>query len=238
VLRQQASEASYAVRLLRETLAGEDILEGVDTSRIMYAGHSQGALVGAMVAGVDPNFRAYLLSGGASHLSTTIVSRDEGELEAAVRSFIGVHRELDRFHPAIQLAQLAGDVVDPHNYAHQWGGTLSRPEGANVLMLEGLHDHTTAPEGMGFFVIAGDAAPLDPAGWDIDPFGVWDREPEPSPIQGNRESFSGSSHTVAALLDAKQGHFTLYNNPAAHAASLRFLTSAATGVPEVVYTQE
>lgn len=237
VLRQQAVEVSVAVRFVRETLAGHVLLDGVDTEALVYGGHSQGALVGAMVAGVDPNFRGYMLSGGASHLSTTITYRDDEDpcINEFLQQLLDLDEPVDPFHPAVQLAQLAGDVADPHNYAHLWSGTPTRPQGANVLLIEGYHDHTTAPSGMAFFVIAGDAAPVAPAGWNIDPYELWDREPEPSPIQGNRVDSQGNPHTVAAFLDRGAGHFSLFDNPKANQLAVDFIVSATTGQPTVSY---
>jgi len=54
VLRQEAIDASVAIRLLREALAPAHPELDLDASRIGFFGHSQGAHIGALLAAVEP----------------------------------------------------------------------------------------------------------------------------------------------------------------------------------------
>lgn len=233
--RQQAAEVSYFLRLLRE---GADQLEGIpqlDPDRIVYGGHSQGALVGAILAGVEPSLRGFFLNGVGAYLAVTIVERkDPFDIAQLVGSALDVGGPIDRFHPVTQLAQLGGDVVDPGNYARYWTGWDQNPRGSNVLMSNGNIDATTHWTSIATITVAGDAAPLAPAGFDVDPFDVWTRDEEAGPIAGNRTSVDGSPLTIVSYLRDQSGHFTIYEQPAVMEMGADFWDSAAFESPPVV----
>ncbi len=234
VLRQQAIEVMYSLRLLNHSIADIPELDGLDTSRLVYASHSQGTLPGGILAAVETSFRAFLLSASASYLSITILERSDVDIESLLRSLLNIQRPLDRFHPTIQMAQLAVDSVEPHNYARYWSGSPQRPQGANVYVINGFNDDTTHPIGMSFLTVAGDVAPIAPAGWDVDPYGVWFREPEELPIRGNRTGFDGNPHTLATYLDPMTGHGTIHDVAFAREMGLNFLLNALDDdVPEL-----
>lgn len=233
-LRQQAVEVMYSLRLLRHSLAGIPELDSLDTSRLVYASHSQGTLPGGILAAVEDSFHAFLLSASASYLSITILERSDVDIESLLRALLNIQRPLDRFHPTIQLAQLGVDAVEPHNYARYWGGSPQRPGGANVYVINGFNDDTTHPIGMSFLTIAGDLAPIAPAGWDVDPYGVWTREAEQLPIAGNRIGFDGQPHTLATYLDPQTGHGTIHSVDFARLMGRNFLLDALENdVPEL-----
>jgi hypothetical protein len=99
-----------------------------------------------------------------------------------------------------------------------------------VLLINGLSDTTSSVDGMNAVAIAGGAAPVRPAGWDIDPFGVWDVEPLPTPVSANRVAMSGRPLTHAVVMSATTGHFTIYDVADIRASAVGFLTSALEGV--------
>ncbi len=231
-LRQQAAEVVYSLRLIREVLPELDGLKGLkelDGARLVYGGHSQGTIPGAILAAVETDFQAYVLNGAASYLSITIVEREDYDIQGMLKAVLDVERDFDRFHPAVQMAQLGADAIEPHNYAALWGGAPERPAGANVFIVNGFTDSTTHPIGMSYLTIAGDAAPIEPAGWEVDPYGVWSREAEALPIVGNRAGLDGAPHTVATYLDPLYGHHTLGNKPAPRELAAGFFSSAVAG---------
>src|SRR6185503_11837216 len=77
VFRQQAVDTATFVRVLREALPGQADLPALDTDHVLYGGHSQGALVGALVAAVEPTMSAYVLNGVGADLSITIAERED-----------------------------------------------------------------------------------------------------------------------------------------------------------------
>ncbi|PJB43749.1 MAG: hypothetical protein CO108_09680 [Deltaproteobacteria bacterium CG_4_9_14_3_um_filter_63_12] len=235
VFRQQVIDTMVYIRVLRDQLPLQAGVGELDSTRLVYGGHSQGGIVGAMTAGVDPDLVAYVLNGTGSYLSVTVAHRtDPADIAALLSAIMGLSKDrITVEHPLVQLMQLTADSVDPHNYSPYWAGDAERPAGASVFLTNGMLDVTTFPPSIDAMTISGDAAPLAPMGWDPDPIGVWDREAETPPLQGNRQAFDGSDLTTASYLSATTGHPTLHLNPALQAAAVEFWSTALVGVPRV-----
>lgn len=232
--RQEAAEISYFIRLIREQIADLPGLPPLDTERLVYGGHSQGALCGAIVAAVEDQIRGYVFNGLSSYLTFTVLYRDDivnfADVVSAIYRYSG---ELDRFSPLLSMMQMGGDVVDPHNYVGRWHGWAENPDGNHVFVSNGFLDVTTTPRGMEHMTMAADMPPIAPPGWEIDPAGVWDGEPVSLPVQGNERSFSGGALTIATYLDADQGHGTIYRRPFVRELAVSFWDSARAGVPQL-----
>ncbi|MGM0558587.1 MAG: hypothetical protein ACQEVA_19535 [Myxococcota bacterium] len=237
--RQQVAETSYMIRLIREQLDGHSDLPELDTERIMFGGHSQGAIVGAITAGVEPDIDAYYLNGVGGYLSETIVFRkDIVDVEALVKRFINLDadQDLDRFHLVVQLAQTGADATDPLNYASAWKGWEGHPDGSHVLMSNGKGDPTTSTRSMTALMTAGDVPAIGIAGWEVDPTGLrGDRAFTDNPASGNRTAESGRDLTFVSYTNKNTGHFTLYRDGRARNMALEFWKTALMGTPEVTY---
>lgn len=232
VLRQQMTDTSYFVRVLREAVPQQVGTSSIELSVLRFGGHSQGAQSGAMVAAVEPALRSFVLNGLASYFTVTLLERkDHLDIEALLKILLAAPGELDRFHPALAVLQLGADSVDFHNYAAAWRGWEGKPEGAHLFVLNGYNDPTAHHEGIEAITIAGDLAPIEPPGWDVDWFGVWDRAPEVLPIAGNRVASDGGPLTQATYLDAETGHHTIDDRPAERARAVAFLVDATNAVP-------
>ncbi len=117
----------------------------IDANRLCFYGHSQGGLVGPLLASVEYNLRAFVLSGTGAGLSLTVVRRkDIVDFPALVTAKLGLDEgELSELHPAVSLIQLLVEAVDPIAYARQ---VLARPPGVrppHILHTEGLLDEAT-----------------------------------------------------------------------------------------------
>ncbi len=228
--RQQAVENAFFSRVVREQLAGFEGLPEIDVERVVYGGHSQGALTGAITAGIASTYAAYVLNGLSSYLTLTILERkDYLDFEAVVRTLLSNDRPLEIFSPALHLMQLASEAVDPHNYARLWRGTEARPEGNHVFVINGFHDDTTTPRGMDHLTISADLPTFDPPGWEIDPFGIGEPPRVQPPVRGNAESVSGDPLTLATYMDPYQGHFTIYRSGILRQMTVGFWQSALAG---------
>ncbi|MBT3224656.1 MAG: hypothetical protein HN348_36785, partial [Proteobacteria bacterium] len=222
------------IRVIREATVDLDDLPDLDTSRLIYGGQSQGALVGAMAAGVETEIAAYALNGIGGYLSITVVERkDPVDINQQLTFLLGLDKALDRFHPVVALAQLGSDVTDPLSYAQRWRGWTEHPGGNNILLINGRNDTTTPTRSVNSITIAGDVTPVDQGGWDVDTFDLWDVEAQSLPISGNTSAVNGDKLTIATILDAKEGHYTIYNNEWARQLAVSFWTTGATSVPEI-----
>lgn len=236
VFRQQAVETSYFIRLLSEKIADHPDLPTIDTERIFYGGHSQGALVGSLVAATEPRIDTYLFSGVSAYLTETILSR---KTPLDIADFLGKilkdKTPLDRFHPVIQMAQLGADALDPQNYAPHWAGWPEHPGGSDILIINGQHDDTTSVLGMNALMTAADIHPVNTPGWNIDPYGLRSIESYPTPVKNNRIAFNGDPLTAGAYLHADTGHFTLFDKLDASNAAVNFWVSSASGKAVIDY---
>ena len=235
VFRQQVLDTSYFVRVLREEIADSEISDSLDLTTLLYGGHSQGGLVGGLLAGVESAFEAYVLNGTGAYISVTVVERtDPFDIQALINEVFLVGRRIDVQHPLVALVQLGTDVVEPHAFATRWRGTEGDPSGSHMFVVNGFLDQTTFPPSIDALTISAGLAPIAPAGWDPDPFDVWElpSEVEP-PISGNVTALDGSPLTMVTFLDAEQGHFTLRRNETAMELALSFWRQALNGVPVV-----
>jgi hypothetical protein len=182
---------------------------------------------------VESEFAAYVLNGTGSYISVTVVERtDPFDIQALIDEVFLVGRRIDVQHPLVALVQLGTDVVEPHAFAPRWRGHEGNPSGSHVFVVNGYQDHTTFPPSIDALTINAGLAPIAPAGWDPDPFDVWDFPSEvPSPISGNVDAADGSLLTMVTFLDADRGHFTLRRNETAMDLALRFWREALSGVP-------
>lgn len=230
VFRQQIVDTAYFIRVLREAVSARTEVQ-LDLSRIVYGGHSQGAIVGAMVAGIETELEAYVLNGVGSYISETIILRkDPEDIAALIQLLLGLSGPLSVHHPAVQLAQLAADTVDPHNYAAYWRGFPGREQGVSVMMINGASDHTTFPRSMNALTIAGGLDVVEPAGWEVDPDEVWEGGTAPLPLSGNQQGLNGNAVTMGSYFNAATGHHTLREDGAVRAGAVGFWVSGEAGL--------
>ncbi|MEM1347543.1 MAG: hypothetical protein AAGI01_03240 [Myxococcota bacterium] len=238
VFRQQAAEAIYLARVIRDTLSGYEGLPVLDTDRMIYGGHSQGAIVGAILAGVSDDYVAYGLNGIGGYVSSTIIGRkDYLDVERTLRDAVELERPLDLKHPIVQLAQTGVEVVDPHNYAKFWLGQGDEEHhGVSVFLVNGGFDETTPRAGINSVTVAGDLAILHPSaseGWDVEPYSIWEREEGWTPFSGNKMAKDAASLTQATYLVTQSDHFTVYDVSVAYNYMLSFWATAYRGTPVV-----
>ena len=234
VFRQQAAESLYMLRVIREALQDQEGVPALDGERVLYGGHSQGAIVGALVAGISDDFAAYAINGVGGYLSSTIIYRkDYIDIEATLRSVLNVKRKLDRKHPTIQLAQLGVEPVDPINYAPYWVGREGVHGGSHMLISNGARDPTTAQLGMSALLVEGMVPPLSDASWELDRYGITGLDAIDGEIQGNRTGTKGQTLTHGAFLLQNQGHFSLYRSARVEQLFVDFWVQAYEGTPVI-----
>lgn len=209
----------------------------VDPDRILFLGHSQGGLVGAMAAPfVGDRIRAAVLSGAGGGLSLTITDRTEGyDIPELLRSVIDADDDevIDEFHPVIGVLQWLTDVTDPLNYAPWWFARDPYWETAplHVLMTEGLLDGYTPYRTTEALAAAGRVPVLEPA--ETDPLAHELRELATlaRPTEGASTSHEGGSITAGLAQYADQGHFAIFSDTDAISLYAGFLESASVEDP-------
>jgi hypothetical protein len=98
-------------------------------------------------------------------------------------------------------------------------------------LINGRRDHTTPERSINAMTISSGSAPIAEAGWEIDPFEVWDVEELSLPISGNTTSVSGRQLTIATELSGNTGHFTIYDREEVRDMAIQFLVTTLSGTP-------
>ena len=238
VLRQEALDASFAIRLLREAIAPDHPEISLDTDRLGFFGHSQGAHVGAILAAVEPDLDPVFISAMGGGLAYTIVDRKSPmDIEKLVRQGIGeTGGPLTIFHPAVGLAQLLAEVVDPLNYARPWFLSAAPGEGTSVLAAAGFLDPYTLPVTVDGMAVAGGLPPVVPLEWGIPEMGWVGLDLQTKPFSGNVEAADGEELTAGLITRGNLGHFVIQDCYYTAATAADFLATglaADRGLPSV-----
>ena len=203
-----------------------------DPTRIYFKGHSEGGLTGPLFLVAEPEVKAALLSGaGAGLIQATLNKTNPVDLTKVLGALL--RDPPDQFHPALSLAATYLDSTDPENYARLlFREPLPGIAPKSIFHTIGLIDTYAPVPVLKTFAIAMGCEPVEPmldpiAGLDLAGL-AWGT----APVVGN---VAGGAAT-AVTLEYKQagnddGHFVIFDVPAAIAQSNRFLaTHAATGV--------
>ncbi len=150
--RQSALDEVQRARLFTEsklTVPASVSLSGVevrfDASKLMYFGHSQGALNGPMFLAIDDAALGGVFSGGSGNLQITLnekTSPAPSVADAVKTLFLQLsleeHEEVGLIYPPFALAQLLVDPVDPISYARDIVREPRVGAAKSVLMTEGV----------------------------------------------------------------------------------------------------
>ncbi|MCA9629901.1 MAG: hypothetical protein KC766_19655 [Myxococcales bacterium] len=235
----QLSLARFASALdLTAGDTGSDAVK-VDPLRVVFFGHSQGATEGSLAVPYAPEFRAAVLSGNGASLKDSLLTKTEPvNIKAAVPLVLGdfsANLELvgGTNHPALTLLQQWIDPADPLNFAGLWRAPETDMVQKSVFQTYGLGDNFSTPVTLATYIQAGrlDLAKADSSANPPDPISGVD--PQSGAVSGNL-----GSDTETLTLGARQygppgdsdGHFVVFDVPAANADMVRFLVAAAQGM--------
>lgn len=214
VFRQEAIDASVAIRVLRESLAPAHPELQLDTDRLGFFGHSQGAHIGMLLAAVEPELDPVFVNGMGGTLAYTILHRkDPFDIEAVLRDAIGEPEgPMTLFHPALGLAQLLAEVVDPINFAPEWYLRAPTGEGTSVLQSNGFLDHYTPYQTVNAIAVASGTELVEPVEWTFAEMQWMDRETVEPPFSGNVLAADAEAVTAGLITRANLGHWVVQDD--------------------------
>jgi len=168
---------------------------------------------------------------GGGLVYTIIDRKAPVDIEKLVRLGIGETDEpLTIFHPAVGLAQLLAEVVDPLNYARPWFLTAEPGEGTSVLACAGFLDPYTPTVTVDGLAVAGGLPPVVPLEWGIPEMGWVDLELQTMPYAGNVVASDGEQVTAGLITRGNLGHFVIEDCYYTASTAADFLaTGLATG---------
>jgi len=238
VLRQEALDASYAIRLIREELLPEYPGFALDASRLGFFGHSQGAHTGALLAAVEPELDPVMINGMGGVLAYTIIERKSPfDIEETVRLAIDETGEpLTIFHPMIGMAQQLVDVVDPIHYGPEWYLRAPHNSGTSVLHTAGYLDHATPYLTVNGLAVAAGNHLVWPAQWEFPEMELAGLETVEPPYSANVVSAYGEAHTVGLISRADTGHWTVQDSGTVAIQAAHFFDTGLSydGAPPIV----
>lgn len=203
-----------------------------DASKLYFFGHSQGSLTGSLYLGSDPDIKAAIFSGaGAGLVSTLLVKTLPINIGGLVQTLF--RDTLDDFHPFLNILQGYFDESDPANYARRY--LLEPPAGfmpKSVYVSLGVGDSYAPDVTIAAFTLATGVLPVSPQVLPIEGLGLDDRAFVDAP-QVNNVAFARATGVMCEYQPAvgDDGHFVIFDVPAARAQSTRFFgTHALFGV--------
>jgi len=204
----------------------------IDTERMVFLGHSQGGISGALAGPfLGENLRGMFLSGAGGGLGQTLMYREAGvDLVALLATLLDLDEDetVDTFHPVVALVQWLSDVTDPINYAPYWFHEEPDWQASpiHVAMSEGVldtytpHQTTEALAAAARVPLLEDVASPSEA-HELRGIGVQER-----PASGNTQGYGDGSVTAGLAQYGEQGHFAIFDDYDAAATYRDFLLSA------------
>jgi len=238
--RQGAADAIYLARALADrpwVLQTEDGREvPLDPDRVMFMGHSQGGLTGAIAAPFFGNdVKATVLSGAGAVLSITLIERkDLFDFQALVEQLLGFEDDevLTELHPAMSLIQTLSDVTDPVNYAPYWHarkGTWRGHRPAPVLLTSGTLDAATPYRTALALAAAARLPVVGEAATNIEALTLHGLMPDPLPTAANLTGFDERPFTGGFAQYWGGSHFVIFEEEHAAQLYVNYLRSTADG---------
>jgi len=204
----------------------------IDTERMVFLGHSQGGLSGALAGPfLGRELQAMFLSGAGGVISLSILQRQEGyDLVELLGALLDLDSDelLDSFHPTLGLVQWLADVTDPINYAPYWYDR--QPDWAStpihVGLSEGLLDGYTPYQTTEALAAAANLPLLQPAVTRPLAHELLGLDEQQRPVSGNMLGYDGEPITAGLAQYGDQGHYAVFDDSTAAQNYIRFLVSA------------
>jgi predicted esterase len=201
-----------------------------DPRRVMFLGHSQGAITGAPFVALEPDLRGAVFSGAAGVLAVTLYERKVPvDFHQLAKQFLGLNSidadvEIDIFHPVSSLIQTFIEPADSVNYAPYFllRNTETKPWATNTFVIQGLLDEQVVPNSGAAFIAATGVDLAKPAPMPIEAMELRGQPPAALPFENNILGV-----TAGAVQYEDEDHFALFQNEGAKQKAYRFLQSAA-----------
>ena len=246
--RQGALDAIYLARALAQqqvvlsTQDGESI--PLDPDQVMFMGHSQGGITGAIaVPFMGDDIQSAMLSGAGGLLAIAVVHRkDPMDFAELVHGLLALDEleEVYELHPVLGLVQQLIDVSDPVNYAPYWFhepspiGTAPVP----VLASSGIEDAATPYMTALAMAAAARLPAVHPRASQATSLDLRGLADVYSPVVNNAVDWRGEPITAAFSQWRNGDHFVAFDDPDATAMYEEFFVSTVRGAPTIVLNSE
>lgn len=242
--RQGALDSIYLVRALTEHDTTFTLSDGaqipIDRDRVLFFGHSQGGLTGALALPfIGDQIDGAVLSGAGGGLAITVVEREDPiDIAEVLTIVLGFEddEELHELHPVVGLLQTLVEVTDPINYAPYWyaeQGDWDWHESTSVLLTSGHYDAQTPYRTADALAAAGRLPLVEPDVTSPDSIFLRGLSVLSAPVATNTVGFDGDDVTAALSQWDDADHYVLFVEEEAADMYRDFLASAAEGTPSI-----
>ena len=238
--RQGAIDVVYLSRALAGQPWTFTTPEGIevktDPHNVLFMGHSQGGLTGALAAPfVGQDLQSMVLSGAGGVLAVTVVVRvdiiDFAQLVHGILQF-EPEEEVIEFHPVLGLIQTAVEVTDPINYGPYWfsqPGDWANHTPAQILLTSGTLDDATDYRTAVALAASARLPVLAPMASSADAIAMRGIEATRGPLVDNARAFNGTQITSGFSQWTDGTHFVVFEEEQASDLYVNFLRSTADG---------
>lgn len=237
----QLSVARFAksLELDAETSGGSAIK--LDGTKLFFFGHSQGSTEGSLMLPFGDDYGAAVLSGNGASLQDALRTKTQPENVAAALPIIlqdpamvdeTLGEGVTRNHPVLSLLQQWIDPADPLTFAPLLASPLANHTSKHVFQTFGQDDSYSPPITMATFAVAAGLKQVTPHSSATEPF----TDSLSAPIAVGYQAANGAFTLGLRQYGAPKtdGHFVVFDNAAANADMVLFLTGAAAGTPPAI----
>ena len=237
VQRQSIADEISILRMIRAgNLDTRDFK--FNKNKVLFWGHSQGGISGAMLFGVEDRFVGGVLSGAGAGLTNALLDRKisvggtDLDAKQAISIIFNIPQDMiDQFHPILTIAQQVIDVSDPNSYTPYYFATWHQDgHPRDIFMTQGMKD-IDSPPSVAETMIAGAGLPVVAPPCEVSPgmklSGITGTQP---PIKANIQGH----YTAAAMQFCDYGHFAAFESATAACTYQHFMKGLASGQTPVV----
>ncbi|MCG8424660.1 MAG: hypothetical protein MJE77_42765 [Proteobacteria bacterium] len=235
---QGAADLFQMVRLVRNfgnRTAPDGTAIQFDPDRVYFFGHSQGGLTGPPFLAHEPHVRGAVLSGAGGLLYLSMTLKTEPFDIAGLVSTIIRDDPVDEFNPVLAMLQAFVDRADPVVYGpyfvrEPYPGIAPK----HIFQSEGFTDRFTPLRSIEALATSIGADLVQPVVAGVAGLELRGQSTVQAPVSANRGEVTAVLTQYQQLEDS-DGHFVVFDVPAAQSQSSHFLGSLArTGVAELI----
>lgn len=244
----QLSVARFAKALDADAATTHGSAIKVDPSKLFFFGHSQGSTEGSLMLPFGDDYKAAVLSGNGASLRDALRTKTKPQNIAAglplvfqdpVMTDPQLGASVTAYHPVLSLLQHWIDPADPLNFAAVIGAPLQGHIGKHVFQTFGIEDSYSPDITMATFALAAGLTQVEPHA-SANPVYIGDfpanmaNELIVEPV-GHQAAGSGVTLGLRQYgAPDSDGHFVIFDVPAANDDMVLFLTGAAGETPPVI----
>jgi hypothetical protein len=240
--RQGAADAIYLAHALASARTVMTLPDGtplpLDPDRVLFLGHSQGGLTGAIASPFfGSDVKGEVFSGTGGVLAITLqVRKDPVDFAVVFSSLLGFGEDdvVTPMHPTMALLQTFAERTDPINYAPYWffeRGDWGAQAPTPTLLTSGTADTETPYQTALALGSAGRMPILAPAATETEAHDLRGLPTWATDLEGDVATYDGSAVTAGMAQFRDGSHFVIWESDEAGDLYQSFLASVAAGGP-------